>query len=453
MLKTYLKVGILFLSTCPLALFGQTISTIAGNGVAALAGNGGLADTCSLHMPEGVAFDKNGNLFIADESNSCIRKVDHVTSIITNYAGTGTAGFSGDTGPASAAKLSTCSAIAFDTAGNLYIADYGNQRVRKVTPTGYISTVAGNGSIGFYGDGFAATNAKLYSPDGVALDNTGNLYIVDAQNHCIRKVDLSGNISTIAGTGGVSGFFGDGGPATAALLNRPEGIAIDKYNNIYVADFFNNRIRKIDAGGTITTFAGNGSTAYAGEGVIAAASSISSPSGVGVDTLGNVYFGEYTNERIRKVNTSGYMVTVAGSGTIGFSGDGGPATAAKLNGPTAVTANVYGEIVFSDMMNNRIRAISTLGTTFVNEITDLSSLRIFPNPTKGFLYVNADLSIYRNIHVVVYNSLGQPVLKKDNLELTGNNELLDLSKYPAGLYFVQLSTSGVIKTEKILKVD
>lgn len=280
------------------------IATVAGNGSFkhyGFSGDGARADSAELSYPSAVAVDAAGNVYIADTRNQRIRKVTVKTGIITTVAGSRDNGFAGDGGPANAAQLSKPSAVAVDAAGNIYISDYGNNRIRKVTlATGVITTIAGNGTEGYSGDGAAATAAELNNPKGLAVDAQGNIYVADFGNNCIRKITPSGTISTIAGNN-TSGFSGDGGAATAAQLNNPAGIAIDAQGNIYIADAGNNRIRKI-AAGNITTIAGNGKTAFSGNYVPAATASLNNPSGVAIDASGNLYIAETGNNRIRKIS-------------------------------------------------------------------------------------------------------------------------------------------------------
>src|SRR5271157_2489901 len=327
---------------------GGAITTVAGNGNHFFSGDGGPATSASLWYPFGATVDSAGNLYIADTYNARIRKVTGGT--ITTVAGGGNQG-SGDGGPATSASLRTPRGVAADSAGNLYIADQGNNRIRRVSG-GTITTVAGNGTSGFSGDGGPATGASLSQPEGVAVDSAGNLYIADTANNRIRKVS-GGTITTVAGNG-VYPFSGDGGPATSASLGAA-GVAVDSAGNIYIADAYNNRIRKV-SGGTITTVAGGGNQGL-GDGGPATNASLSNPYGVGVDSAGNLYIADTYNARIRKV-TGGTITTVAGSGNWGFSGDGGPATSASLNGPTGVAVDSAGNLYFADYWNNRVREVS-----------------------------------------------------------------------------------------------
>ena len=339
------------------AATGWTIETVAGG--ANFGGDGGAATAAQLYLPSDVALDGSGNLYIADRVNNRIRKVDS-TGNISTVAGTGTVGFSGDGGAATAARLDWPSGVALDGSGNLYIADGGNSRIRKVDSTGNITTVAGTGTVGFSGDGGAATSAQLRNPYDVALDGSGNLYIADTWNHRIRKVDSSGNISTVAGTG-TDGFSGDGAAATAAQLNQPTGVAVDGSGNLYIADTVNHRIRKVDSSGNISTVAGTGTDGFSGDGAAATAAQLWSPSDVAVDGSGNLYIADKNNRRIRKVDSSGNITTVAGTGTRGFSGDGAAATAAQLHWPEGMAPDGSGNLYIADTANHRIRKVDSSG--------------------------------------------------------------------------------------------
>ncbi|OJJ19187.1 hypothetical protein BKI52_20460 [marine bacterium AO1-C] len=399
------------------------ISTVAGNGMATFSGDGGLATAAAFSQPYDVALDAAGSLYIADRSNNRVRKVDAATGIISTIAGTGTGGFSGDGGLATAAQLSLPETVALDASGNVYIGDLNNFRIRKIdATTGNISTFAGSGNgnssgdgglataagfslnsiivdanndvllvdgnssrirkvtitdglinhftgstmsnqgyiaSGFGGDGGVATSATLDAPNGVALDASGNLYIADEGNHRVRKVDAAtGNISTIAGTG-TMGFSGDGGLATAAQLNRPARVMLDATGNVYISDLGNNRIRKIDAGtGNISTIAGTGVAGASGDGSLATAAQLNAPSGLAIDASGNIYIADQGNHRVRKIDAgTGNISTITGTGVAGFSGDAGLATAAQVNRPAGLTIDGSGNIYIADENNNRVRKI------------------------------------------------------------------------------------------------
>ena len=337
-----------------------TITTVAGGGSSL--GDGGAATAAQLNNPRGIAVDGAGNLYIADTWNNRIRKVD-TAGVITTVAGSGTNGFSGDGGAATSARLNYPYGVTPDGAGNLYIADSRNNRIRKVDTAGVITTVAGSSTTGaFSGDGGAATTARLNLPDSVVLDALGNLYIADRVNHRIRKVDTAGVITTVAGSSTTGAFGGDGGAATAARLYDPSSVALDALGNLYITDKDNRRIRKVDTAGVITTVAGTGAFGSSGDGGAATAARLSTPIGVAVDWAGNLFIADEDGHRIRKVDTAGNISTVAGSSTTGaFSGDGGAATAARLNEPEGVALDRLGNLYIADTSNNRIRKVVGAG--------------------------------------------------------------------------------------------
>jgi trimeric autotransporter adhesin len=288
------------------------------------------------------------------------------TDVITTIAGDGTPGWVGDRRLATSAQLRFPYGVAVDASGNIYIADTVNNRIRKVTKsTGIISTVAGTGETRYSGDGGLATSAKVYSPTGVAVDASGNIYIADAENHRIRMVTNPGStgvISTVAGNGEF-GYSGDGGLATSAQLNYPYGVAVDALGNIYIADGENHRIRKVTnpgSTGMISTVAGNGESGYSGDGVLATSSRLNSPFGVAVDASGNIYIADIHNNRIRMVTnpgSSGIISTVAGDGAGSFSGDQGLATSGQLNNPYGLCLDALGNIYIADTYNHRVRKV------------------------------------------------------------------------------------------------
>jgi len=333
------------------------IRTPAGSGLYGFGGDNGPATAANarLSTPNGVAVDADGNLYIADLYNDRVRKVD-TNGIITTFAGAVPGSFSGDGGPANQAGLFDPMGVAVDAAGNVYIADSDNNRIRKVDASGKITTVAGNGTDGFSGDNVNATQTGLGAPSAVAIDAAGNIYIADTLNHRIRKVDAQGIITTIAGTG-PAGYKGDSGLATQAELDTPESIAVDRAGNLYIADTFNNVIRRVDGAGQITTFAGDGKDGYGGDNGQAAQATLSSPRGVAADAAGNVYISDAGNDRIRRVDPSGVITTFAGNGQTGYNGDSIPATQAEFFEPVGLTVDPYGVLFVADSYNDRIRMV------------------------------------------------------------------------------------------------
>jgi trimeric autotransporter adhesin len=335
------------------------ISTVAGNGSAAYTGDGGAATEASLNNPMGIAVDSSGNLYIADRGNNRIRKVTS-DGIIQTVAGNASYGWSGDGGLATESSLYDPRGVALDAAGNFYIADFYNSRIRKVTAAGIISTVAGNGLTGYTGDGGQAISAQIGNPWSVALDAAGNLYLSDNTNSQVRAIASDGVISTVTGTG-TGGFSGDAGPATVAKLGKPRGIAIDSSRNLFIADTNNNRVRRVTVDGVINTVGGNGTLGFGGDGGQATAAATSYPRGMAFDSAGNLYIAEQANNRIRKVTPDGMVSTVAGYGTAGYSGDGGAATQAQLNNPDNVVVDSSGNLYIADGLNWRIRKVTPNG--------------------------------------------------------------------------------------------
>ncbi|HUI55721.1 MAG TPA: hypothetical protein VLY04_12165 [Bryobacteraceae bacterium] len=331
------------------------INTIVGTGTAGFGGDNGPAISGQLNFPTGIALDSGGALYIADSLNRRIRKVS--SNNINTIAGNGVLSYSGDGGPAIAGQLNTPLGVAADSSGNLYIADTGNNVIRKVAANGTITTFAGNGTAGFGGDGGAAASAQLNGPQAVAVDSNGNVYVSDTQNARVRKIS-GGVINTVAGNG-TPGFGGDGASATAAELNVPSGLALDASGNLYIADFSNNRVRRVSPGGTITTVAGNGSIGYSGDSGSAASAQLTTPSGVAVDSSGNLYIADTGNNAVRVV-TGGIIHTVAGNGLAGFSGDGGPAISAQVGNPVGVAIDSAGSLYVSDG-SSRVRKVYATG--------------------------------------------------------------------------------------------
>ncbi|MFP5043030.1 T9SS type A sorting domain-containing protein [Parasediminibacterium sp. JCM 36343] len=345
----------------------QIITTVVGGG--SNLADGCLAKNAALNGPSDVKFDKFGNMYITGEGNHVIRKVN-LKDTITTIAGTGLFGYIGDGGPATSARLQEPQSTTFDSIGNMYIADYANYVVRKIDLNGIITTIAGNGKYGYSGDGDSAINARLEGVVSLAFNSKGELYIADNYNNRIRMVDKKGIITTVAGTGavgdGAGGYSGDGGLAVNARLSNPSGIIFDSKDNLYIADSYNNRIRKIDTNGIISTIAGSGPIGFgngdfSGDGGLAVVAKLYSPIGIALDKNGNIFFSDGSN-RIRKIDETGIITTIAGSGKLGFngghSGDGGLATSATLNHPEGIAFDSDGNLFIADWHNNVIRKVS-----------------------------------------------------------------------------------------------
>jgi sugar lactone lactonase YvrE len=392
-----------------------TITTYAGTGIAGFSGDGGPARLAMVDFPLGMTLDPAGEIVFADALNYRVRKID-LSGKISTIAGNGTAGYSGDGGPATSASLNIPWAVTYDTAGNLYISDNGNAVIRKVSTAGIITTYAGNGTIGYCGDGGLATTACFDGPKGMVNDPSGNLYVADQGNHRVRIVNSAGLINTVAGNG-ESGLSGDGGPATSAKIGNPKNVAIaggvlyisnaggsrvrsvrlsngiittfigstagyDGGNNpplstemlgpngivplsassMLVADQANARVREL-TGGVVKTVAGG----FIGDGKAATSAALISPQGIAFDTTGNLYLAEFGGNSVRKVDTTGKISTIAGTGVSGYSGDGGPAATAQLYLPQAVIADAGNNLFITDQGNNVIRrvdAATQIITTF-----------------------------------------------------------------------------------------
>jgi len=347
---------------------GNTIHTIAGNGAAFFSGDNGPATSAALAKPTNVAADATGNIYIADANNHRVRLVD-TGGKITTFAGNGVQGFLGDGGPATSASLNTPTSVAVHN-NTVYIADSENNVIRAVSD-GTITTFAGSGvgSEGYSGDGGPATAALLNCPRGVAVDANGNLYIADTKNHVVRQV-VGGTITTLAGNG-QQGFQGDSGSAIAASLDTPSSVAVDLLGNVFIADTHNQRIREV-SGGKISTFAGNGALGFLGEGTPAVNAAFDHPLGVAADGAGNVYLADSNNQRIRRVDTTGTITTVAADGQEGFLGDSGPPLLASLDTPSAVFP-FNGRLLVTDKDNQRIRLVDPTSVPVADQIVGTTS--------------------------------------------------------------------------------
>ena len=437
----------LFLSFIAFAVYSpytnaQIITTFAGTGVSGYSGDNNLATIAKLNSCTGVAVDGAGNVYIADKNNNVVRKVS-TTGIITTFAGKDTAGYSGNGGQATAAKLNKPYSVATDAAGNVYIADYGNNVIRVVSTSGIINTYAGNDTAGYSGDNGDASYASLNGPEGIAIDGAGNLYIADANNNVIRKVDIGGVITTIAGNGS-PGNTGDNGAATSARLHSPSGVAVDAFGDVFIADVNNNVVREvIDSTGIIVPYAGNYSPGHAGDGGAATAAQLYFPASVSVQG-GSLYIADQGNNTIRRVDSLGMISTFAGTRTAGYTGDNNLPTDAELSGPVGVYADGWTRVYISDNNNNVIRVVKP-GNAGVSSSNIAQGVRIYPNPTIGMLTIEIP-TIVNNAVITVANVLGNDVFTTNTNAVS---TIVNLGNIPTGNYTVKVVSGDKTYTNKI----
>lgn len=413
----------------------QIIITTAGSGTTGFTGDGNAAPSASLHGPLGVAVDRSGNTYIMDVYNYRVRKVN-TDGVITTVAGNGNQGYSGDGSIANNAEIMP-SGIALDRQGNLYIADASHAVVRKVSTFGIISTVAGIGSAGNTGDGGPATAAKLDKPYGLALDTFNNLYIADAGKHVIRKVNKAGIISTIAGSD-TFGYTGDGFSATLATLDSPSAVAVDHIGNVYISDFKNNVVRKVDVSNNISTYAGVfGQYDYFGDGGMATDAKFNKLRGITVDTIGNLLIADAENNVIRMVDTGGKISTVAGNGSAGYGGDGGNCLGANLNNPFGVAIDRYGSIYIADANNQRVRKTYNPKLA-VNNVYTAPAYHLFPNPGTEVITVSG---LQQSDKVSIVDLSGRAVSEVWEIKNNGS-QTFDIKQLAAGSYLLQVISAA-----------
>jgi sugar lactone lactonase YvrE len=419
----------------------QIIRTYAGTGVTGFYGDGGPCDSAAFYHPEGACMDSLGNIYVADQHNHRIRKISP-SGIISTIAGTGNHGDSPDGTPAIAADIGSPNSIASDKNGNLYIT--AGSRIKKINTAGIISNFAGNGLTNYGASGVPANSVALYCPSGLSTDKHGNVYFSEVYNNIVRKIDTLGNIYTIAGTycQFCGSSAGDGGPATNAGLDFPSGTYADPYGNIFVADLANSRIRKIDANGYISTVAGTWSSGFSGDGGSSTSAQLHYPVFVTGDAHGNLYISDYYNHKIRMIDTSGIINTIAGTGVAGFSGDGGNPVNAKLSGATSIVIAADGAIYFTD--NNRIRMISNV-TTGIQETTASSAISAYPNPSNGRFTLSR--SSTEEAFVKIINITGQCVFSCKIREQEKEFNMEDLAP---GIYNMQVIGRRDLKSVTII---
>ncbi len=450
MKKTTFILGIIGATiTCTIRVKAQDINLYAGVvSTGAFSGDGGPATAAYFNQITGITTDANGNIYVADQYNNEIRMISKSTGIITSVAGngylagTGNGGYTGDGGPTTAAELAFPYGVKVDGNGNIFFTDCGNEVIRKVSSSGIITTIAGNNAKGngYSGDGGPATDAELNGPQGLAYDAFGNIYFADTYNNIIREVTSTGTITTVAGHHVlIGGFGGDGGLATAALLNYPYDVTVDNYDDLYIADNGNNVIRYVNSTtGIISTVAGNYALSptggYSGDGGIATNAELNGPQGITVDNSGNMYIADFTNDIVREVNySSGIINTIAGIPQYGgFSGDGGLATLAELHEPSRITTTVK-EMYIADWGNNVVRVVNL--TTGINEVTDKNDVTIYPNPAKDNLYIQVQNFSTATL-LDLYTITGQKVMEMK----TGGKQFIQLSTagFSSGIYFLRV---------------
>lgn len=427
----------------PLFTGAQVIVTIAGTGMIGYSGDGGPASAAILRAPSGVYVDDTGNVLFCDHTT--IRKIKPAYGgIISTVVGLSTAGYSGENIPAIYAEINGVRDIFLDHKGNMYLPDAGNNRLRKVDKNGIIKTIAGTGVAGYNGDGIPATAAQLNSPYGVAVDDTGNIYIADMYNYRIRKIDTFGMISTVCGTG-VAGFSPDGGYADTSKLNYIGSVRVSKSGELIIGD--NIRLRKIGIDGKLTTIAGTGIAGYTGDAGPATAANINGGT-FGLDTSGNIYLCDVSSSKIRKIDTAGIITTIAGSpGGGGYGGDGGNPLMALLAAPSGVAINNEGDIFIGDMANNRIRMVTYHPIEVKNtDATVDPNISISPNPATDQFTVTFTTSVRSSFQLIIRDINGREV---DKLMIRSNEPLLFPSCLPPGMYTVSVVNGGQTLSTKL----
>ena len=429
--KYILPVFILFISGSSLRVCAQIITTVANVSLKkGYAGDGGSAAFAKFNSPEGLAVDNAGNVYVADPLNNRIRKID-VFGEVSTYAGNGKSGFSGDGGLATLAELGGPTYVILDNDGTMYVADTRNNRVRKITPAGVITTVAGNGDAGYSGDGGLAIKAPLESPNRLALDSHGNLFI--GTQKAIRKVYGNNVITTICGSS-QSGSSGNGGSALYATFIEITGIVVDKSDNIFIADKQAHVIRKIDNTGVINGYAGAGASVALGDGGPANIARLISPADIKMDSKQNLYVTDLTDSRIRKIDAAGIITTIAGNGKSAHTGDGGAAIDAGLFSPCGLGIDTGNNLYMTEVSNYASDLSNDVRYIFTGNIGNAkSAVNIYPNPTfDGAIRMYFFSSYEENVTIEIVNQAGARVYENT----APTNKILEVRLDPIGLYFM-----------------
>ncbi|MBX2906903.1 MAG: T9SS type A sorting domain-containing protein [Taibaiella sp.] len=430
-----LTLPILLFSAAALSFGGSSqaqvkrIKTIAGTGIGAYGGDGGASTGASLHSPYVVSLDGLGNAYILDRLNARIRKI-YGSGVIVTVIGTGSTGYTGDGSAGTSADITPSGLAVTNT--EVYIADSYHRVIRKLNSAGLMSTIAGTGIYSYGGDGGPAVNASFKTPSGMAFDAAGNLYIADGDANVVRKINPAGNISTFAGTG-TAGFSGDGDFSNLATLDSPYAVTADAFGNVFISDVKNNRVRKVDVSGTITTYAGVGTAGYSGDGAQATDAELNRPAGLATDKDGNLYIADADNNVIRMVATDGTITTAVGNGTPGFGGDYGPVNGCNLNRPFGVAVDAQGELYIADANNQRVRRTYT--TTAVGNVAADANIELYPNPAGSRLFVNG---LSKGDKLSVLDVTGRMLMGLESTSETLQD--LDVSSLASGVYVLNIAT-------------
>jgi trimeric autotransporter adhesin len=439
-------------------LKAQKVYTLAGTGVQGYAGEDSVATDIAvkINTPSQIAIDTAGNIIFADKNNAVVRRVNMRTGRIRTIAGNGTAGYSGDGGAATAAQLRAPVGVAVDDTGSIFISDLASQTIRRVTPLGVISTYAGvDNTPGFTGDGGPAAAANFHNPFYITVDKNRNLYIADTTNNLIRKIDPTGTISTVAGSG-TAGYSGDGGPATAARLHWPTSVAADTLGNLYIMDSRNNAVRKVNSSGIITSIAGNPSIGavswgYTGDGGQATSAQLNYPIDLAVDKYGNVFIADINNDAIRMVTADGRIKTVAGCHVRGFNHDSNLATNTQFYAITAVKER-NGILYISDSGNSRVRYMSLMKLGITETAFNDGNISLSPNPNGGN-FVISGRTTGQHVTMSVMDYSGKAILA-DKVEINNGayKKQVNLDKnLPPGMYFIKVISEAGISAVSFIK--